>query len=144
MVCLGNICRSPMAEFMLRSAADAADLSGVRIESAGVAAEVDEPATPHTVTVLAELGIDGSNHVARQLTERMLADADLVLVATEALRRRVLNYQNADASKVRLMLGESDLADPWGFSLDTYRSTARQLAPQVDRWVSEIAKRMNG
>jgi protein-tyrosine-phosphatase len=56
----------------------------------------------------------------------------------------VLNYQNADASKVRLMLSDSDLADPWGFSLETYRSTARQLAPQVDRWVSEIATRMNG
>ncbi len=127
-----------MAELMLRSAVDAANLSAVRIESAGVAAEVGESATPNTVTVLAEQGIDGSNHVARQLTEQMLADADLVLVATEAVRRRVLNYRNSDASKVRLMLGEGDLADPWGFSLETYRSTARELQPAVEGWLEEI------
>lgn len=132
-----------MAEFMLRAATDAAHLTGVRIESAGVAAEVDEPATANTLAVLAEHGIDGSNHVARQLTEQMLADADLVLVATDSVRRRVLSYRNADQSKVRLMLGEGDLDDPWGFSLDTYRFTARQLAPQVDGWVSEIKTRMS-
>ena len=132
-----------MAEFMLRAATDAAHLTGVRIESAGVAAEVDEPATAHTLAVLAEHCIDGSNHLARQLTEQMLADADLVLVATDSLRRRVLSYRNADQSKVRLMLGEGDLADPWGFSLDTYRLTARQLAPQVESWVAEIKAGMS-
>ncbi|MEY4078962.1 MAG: hypothetical protein RIS80_731 [Actinomycetota bacterium] len=136
MVCLGNICRSPMAELMLRDAADAAGLSGVHVESAGVSAEVGEPATPHTVTVLEEHGIDGSRHVARQLTELMLANADLVLVATESVRRRVLTYENADEQKVRLMLGDVDLDDPWGMSLETYRSTARQLAPAIDELVA--------
>ena len=138
MVCLGNICRSPMAELMLRDAADAAGLANVRVESAGVAAEVGEPATPHTVTVLAESDIDGSRHVARQLTETMLANADLVLVATESVRRRVLHYENADAAKVRLMLGEVDLEDPWGMSLETYRDTARQLAPAIAALVEEL------
>jgi protein-tyrosine-phosphatase len=90
------------------------------------------------VTVLEEHGIDGSRHVARQLTELMLANADLVLVATESVRRRVLTYENADEQKVRLMLGDVDLDDPWGMSLETYRSTARQLAPAIDELVAEM------
>lgn len=138
MVCLGNICRSPMAEFMLRDAAANAEVSIV-VESAGVSAEVGRPATREARQVLAELGVSGEGHVARMLTEQMLADADLVLVATESLLRRVMQFNNADASKTKLMLGDADLADPWGLSLEDYRDTARQLEPMVNRVIAEAA-----
>ena len=133
-VCLGNICRSPMAEFMLRDAvAGRQSLSGqpIVVHGAGVAAEVDSPATREVREVLAEAGIAGDDHVARQLTDEMLEQADLVLVATEDVRRRVLRYASADASKVQLMLGDQDLSDPWGMPLDDYRETFEQLKPRV-------------
>ncbi len=138
MVCLGNICRSPMAEFMLRDAAANADIS-IEVESAGVSAEVGRPATREARQVLAELGVSGEGHVARMLTEQMLAGADLVLVATESLLGRVMQFNNADASKTKLMLGDADLADPWGLSLENYRDTARQLEPMVNRVIAEAA-----
>ena len=138
MVCLGNICRSPMAEFMLRDAAANADIS-IEGESAGVSAEVGRPATREARQVLAELGVSGEGHVARMLTEQMLAGADLVLVATESLLGRVMQFNNADASKTKLMLGDTDLADPWGLSLENYRDTARQLEPMVNRVIAEAA-----
>ena len=138
MVCLGNICRSPMAEFMLRDAAANADIS-IEGESAGVSAEVGRPATREARQVLAELGVSGEGHVARMLTEQMLAGADLVLVATESLLGRVMQFNNADASKTKLMLGDADLADPWGLSLENYRDTARQLEPMVNRVIAEAA-----
>jgi protein-tyrosine-phosphatase len=73
------------------------------------------------------------------LTEQMLADSDLVLVATESLLRRVMQFDNADASKTKLMLGDTDLADPWGLSLEDYRDTASQLEPMVNRVIAEAA-----
>ncbi len=136
MVCLGNICRSPMAEFMLRHAAASAGVS-IEVASAGVSAEVGRPATREARQVLAEIGVSGEGHVARMLTEQMLAEADLVLVATESLLRRVMQFDNADASKTNLMLGDTDLADPWGLSLEDYRDTARQLEPMVNRVIAQ-------
>ena len=59
-VCLGNICRSPMAEFMLRDAvAGRQSLSGqpIVVHGAGVAAEVGSPATREVRAVLADAGI---------------------------------------------------------------------------------------
>lgn len=135
MVCLGNICRSPMAEFMLRDAAAHAGLA-IEVESAGVSAEVGRPATREARQVLAEIGVNGEGHVARMLTEEMLAEADLVLVATDSLMRRVMQFNNTDASKTKLMLGDTDLADPWGLSLEDYRDTARQLEPMVNRVIA--------
>jgi len=140
MVCLGNICRSPMAEFMLRDAAAQAGLA-IEVESAGVSAEVGRPATFEARAVLAEIGVSGEGHVARVLTEQMLRDADLVLVATESLMRRVMQFDNADADKTKLMLGDADLPDPWGMSLDDYRRTARELQGMVDRVIAEAANK---
>jgi len=140
MVCLGNICRSPMAEFILRDAAANAGLT-IEVESAGVSAEVGRPATREARQVLAELGVSGEGHVARMLTERMLVEADLVLVATESLRRRVMQFDNADASKTNLMLVDADLPDPWGLSLEDYRDTATRLQGMVDRVIAAAAKK---
>ncbi len=140
-VCLGNICRSPMAEFMLRDAvAGRQSLSGqpIVVHGAGVAAEVGSPATREVREVLAEVGIAGDGHIARQLTDEMLEQADLVLVATEDVRRRVLRYASADASKVQLMRGDQDLSDPWGMPLDDYRETFAQLKPRVDALAAAI------
>jgi protein-tyrosine-phosphatase len=68
----------------------------------------------------------------------MLEQADLVLVATEDVRRRVLRYAAADASKVQLMLGDQDLSDPWGMPIDDYRETFEQLKPRVDALAAAI------
>jgi protein-tyrosine-phosphatase len=140
MVCLGNICRSPMAEFMLRDAAANAGVN-IEVESAGVSAEVGRSATREARVVLAEIGVSGEGHVARMLTEQMLADADLVLVATESLMRRVMQFIGADAAKTKLMLVDADLPDPWGLSLEDYRDTARQLEHMVNRVIAEATNR---
>lgn len=76
-VCVGNICRSPMAEHMLRH--KLAHKPGLVIESAGIGALVDKPADETAQAILAEQGIDASAHRARQVTSEMLSRVDLVL-----------------------------------------------------------------
>ncbi len=92
-----------MAEFMLRNAVEGKQsLSGqpIVVHGAGVAAEIGSPATREVRAVLAEAGISGDGHVARQLTDEMLEQADLVLVATEDVRRRVLRRAAAIAERL--------------------------------------------
>ncbi|MDO9379203.1 MAG: hypothetical protein Q7T56_10170 [Nocardioidaceae bacterium] len=86
-VCTGNVCRSPLAELLLRSRLDDAGLSGIRVASAGTDAPVGAEMDPLTQEVAADMGLDGSVHRARMLDRAMLEDADLVLTAARLQRK---------------------------------------------------------
>jgi protein-tyrosine phosphatase len=75
-LCVGNICRSPTAEYLLRRQLAGRD---VEISSAGLGALVGHPVEGHALDLLQEHGIDASPHRARQLDVQMLRDAELVL-----------------------------------------------------------------
>jgi protein-tyrosine phosphatase len=81
-VCLGNICRSPMAEVVLRDEIDRAGLAGqVTVESAGTGDwHVGGPMDPRARTELSRRGYDGSRHIARQINPSWLGDYDLFVV----------------------------------------------------------------
>ncbi len=89
-VCTGNICRSPMAEGLLRAAlgarlaADAPEVS-----SAGTMGLEGSGATPEGIEAASELGVDIHEHVARRLTAPMVAAADLLLCMASDHRVRV-------------------------------------------------------
>jgi protein-tyrosine phosphatase len=82
LVCLGNICRSPMAEVIVRDELDRAGLAGkVTVESAGTGDwHIGGPMDPRARTELSRRGYDGSRHVARQIQSDWLGDYDLFIV----------------------------------------------------------------
>ena len=107
-VCTGNICRSPMAETVLRSIADAAGHGDdLVISSAGTGDwHVGEGADPRTEAALSARGYDGSRHRAKQFGADDFARHDLV-VAFDRGHERVLRSwatNDSDRSKVRLLL----------------------------------------
>lgn len=85
-VCTGNVCRSPATERLLLKNLDRATPWTFALGSSGTAALVGQPIHPLTVHALAELGVDARGHVARNVSEAQLAQADLVLTATRAHR----------------------------------------------------------
>jgi protein-tyrosine phosphatase len=92
-VCTGNICRSALAEHLGRAYLDRelGERAGrIVLSSAGTGAVVGSGVHPDTALVLAGLGGDARSHVARQLTARMVLDADLTLTMTRAHRKAVL------------------------------------------------------
>jgi protein-tyrosine phosphatase len=91
-VCLGNMCRSPMAEGIARDliAGEYPALKGrTGITSAGVAAMEGEPATPEAVRSMRERGIDISLHRSRRATPEIVDSSDLVLVMEDRHRERL-------------------------------------------------------
>jgi protein-tyrosine phosphatase len=79
-VCTGNICRSPIAEAMLRTAfLRRARATVPAVSSAGVIARDGHPATPEAVQAAAEAGVDISTHAARRLRPEQIRDADLIV-----------------------------------------------------------------
>ena len=79
-VCVGNICRSPMAEALLRSVLP----PGCEIASAGIGAMAGNPADSMATDLMHERGLDIEKHVARQLDLDLLRNSDLVLVMERA------------------------------------------------------------
>jgi len=121
-VCLGNICRSPIAEVVMRSLLDDRGLADrVEVSSAGTGDwHIGERADRRTLAVLQRHGYDGSAHRARQFSADSFADCDLVVAMDQAnvstLRQMV---RDEDESKVRLLrefdpdASGTDVPDPY-------------------------------
>jgi protein-tyrosine phosphatase len=147
-VCTANICRSPMAAALLRHRLATAGLAEqVDVQSAGVWARYGDPASRHTLTVLAEQTVPMAEHESQPVTPQLLAQADLVLVMEEEHRRSLFHLAPRQLSKVFLlseMAGKhEDIADPYGSSLDDYRWTSGLLAELIDAGLPNILKRLD-
>jgi protein-tyrosine phosphatase len=123
-VCTGNICRSPFAEAVARSA-------GLEAESAGLDAYDGAGPTDDAVAVARELGYDLSSHRARHLTHELLEGADVVVGMTAA-------HVSVLGERARL-LGDADLDDPYGCGPEAYRRAYARIERDVRKLVSEHA-----
>jgi len=134
-VCTGNICRSPMAEGLLR--ARLAGRAGSLVASAGIAALLGSPADPMALALLAERGVDLSSHRARQLTSPMIEAFDLVLVMEARQVRLVEALSPAARRRVRTIgeRGRFDVPDPYGGDRAAF---ARALA-LIERGLDDLA-----
>jgi protein-tyrosine phosphatase len=125
-VCLGNICRSPMAEVVMQSLVERADLADqVEISSAGTGDwHVGERADPRTVEILAARGYDGSRHRARQFEADWFDRHDLVVALDsrnfDDLRRLAPADRRDDVRLLRSYIDDSassaadmDVPDPY-------------------------------
>ena len=118
MVCLGNICRSPMAEVVLRHRVDGAGLGElVDVDSGGTGSwHLGEAADPRARDALARRGYDGAAHRARQVGAAWFDERDLLLVMDEDNLRtmRRLAPDPAAAQRVVLLRSFDPLADGAG------------------------------
>ena len=88
-VCTGNICRSPLAEYLLRDGVQRWPL--VEVASAGTGALVDRPMTDQTIAIAHGLGIAApEGHRARMLDINHLRDANLVIALTRSHRSEIV------------------------------------------------------
>jgi protein-tyrosine phosphatase len=97
-VCTGNICRSPVAERLLRTGLHQVRPGAFRVESAGTRAMVGEPVQPSSADIIRTYGGTPDGFAARQLTPQILRDTDLVLTMAARHRGEVLQM---DASLLR-------------------------------------------
>ena len=120
-ICHGNICRSPMAEFVMKDLVEKAGLaSQFRIASAATSREeIGNPVYPPARRKLAEHGIGCAGHAARQITVRDYQDYDLLIAMDSANLRNLRRFYGGDpAGKIHMLLeyagrpGE-EVADPW-------------------------------
>lgn len=148
-VCTGNICRSPMAEGMLRDAMSGPLAGIVHVSSAGTHALHGNQASIPAVKVMQTYGIDISGHRARRLNKTMLKDTDLIL----AMERHHLGYIRLmkffSRKKTHLITEYMtdtepfDLPDPMGGPMELYVESARIIQACIRGVHETIEKKLN-
>jgi protein-tyrosine phosphatase len=134
-VCVGNICRSPTAEYLLRERLASRD---VRLGSAGLGALVGHPMDALALQVLAEHGIDGAPHYASQLTPAMLREADLVLGMERSHVDAMVRMAPEARGKIFLLdkwLQGRDIPDPYRQQRPAFDHVYSMIAQGVDSWL---------
>jgi len=127
-VCTGNICRSPMAEGLMRRLLG--DRKDIRVMSAGVNAIRGQPASLHTVDVLRALGIDLTQFRSQPLTDYLVAQATWIFAMTRSHLDTIHLLFPEAADKAFLvcefdpkLAAILDIPDPIGMGLDAYERT---------------------
>lgn len=142
-VCTGNICRSPLAEALLKRALADRGLN-VTVTSAGTGAWDGAPASEGAYLVGLECGLDLSGHRARLLSRELVEQADLILTMARHHRARVDELGGEGRVSV---LGEYarregpdvEVSDPFGGDLEVYRETCAELTALVTAVAERIA-----
>lgn len=152
LVCAGNICRSPMAEVVLRAFLAEAGLTGsVALDSAGTGSwHVDERMNSGARQALARRGYDGSSHRARQFEATWLAKRDIVLAMDlhnlADLRRMADSRRASGTDNVRLFgevggLGErAAIPDPYGGPSEDFDHVLDLLETAAPVLVSQLVQ----
>ena len=119
MVCLGNICRSPLAEGILKAKVDT---NNITVDSAGTSAfHQGELPDPRSISTAKKNGIDITDQRSRPFTQDDFKNFDLIYAMDNSNRTNILNLANSseDKAKVKLILNEinpdsnSDVPDPY-------------------------------
>lgn len=115
MVCLGNICRSPLAEGVMQNLANKHNLDW-QIDSAGTGGwHVGEGPDRRSVSAAHNNGIDISRQICRKFRKSDFDEFDLIFVMDKSNYADVLAMAPNEqaAAKVRLLLGDKEVPDPY-------------------------------
>ena len=146
-VCTGNICRSPMAEGLMRSLVGSR--KDITILSAGVNAPNGSPASVAAVDALRELGISLNGFKSQPVTEDLLHRATHIFTMTRE-HRRILDLLFPEEGKKIRLLAEftpdgADIPDPIGQGIVTYRrcrDVIKSTLDQIIDFVDQSSKTM--
>jgi protein-tyrosine phosphatase len=139
-VCSGNICRSPTAESVMRHIARDRGLD-VEVASAGIGGwHVGEPADVRSAEAARRRGIELAGS-AQQVQRTDFADYDLLVAMDRGHRRDLLAMAGEHRDKVRLLLDEDDVPDPYYGGPGGFEDVLDMITEACERLADEVAAR---
>ena len=135
-VCVGNICRSPMAEALLKQR-----YPHKNIDSAGVGALVGHSADPAALEIMAGQDIDITNHVAKQIDEGLAKKADLIFTMSDSQTKWIEERWPFCRGKT-FKLGhwqDKDIADPYKHEMSAFQTAYQDIVVSLEQWADKIS-----
>lgn len=139
MVCVGNICRSPMAEALLHHKLSHHHID-IKINSAGLGALVNYPADKISQALMLERNIDISNHKGKQITNELITQSDLILVMEKNHINNIHHILPLAKGRVYLLgkWGNFEILDPYKQSRHQFEMALELIEQGVDEWIKKI------
>lgn len=143
-ICTGNICRSAMADALMKKLAKDSN-KDIEVYSCGIFAEDGDMPTFNAVEAIKEYDVDLKLHRATNIRNSKIEDMDIILCATVSHKNNVINmYPNlkdkiftikeyADYDK-----NDLDISDPWGYDIETYRFCASTISKCLNKIIDKI------
>lgn len=144
-VCLGNTCRSPLAEVILKSGLRTAGIEKVNVSSAGTGAFEGSRASSGSTITARRMGLSLARFRSKPLTRLRVRRADLILTMTASQKREIRLRWPEDADKVFTLseysgTGEGDVRDPVGSPLLAYYRCGDRLRADIKRIIPRLRK----
>ncbi len=137
-VCTGNICRSPIAERLLRRS-----LPVKKVDSAGVGALVDKPADDSAMRIADKHGLSLEGHKARQFSASLGRQYQLILVMEQQQLEQVSKVAPEARGKTMLLghwLGGKEIPDPYRKSDEAFDSVYQLIDLACQCWTEKLGK----
>ncbi|MFV8844158.1 protein tyrosine phosphatase [Serratia fonticola] len=138
-VCVGNICRSPIGERMLKDT-----FPSKTINSAGLGAMVGKPADSVASDIANQHGLSLEGHQGQQLTAAMCRAHDLILVMEKGHIDSVCRLAPEVRGKTMLFghwVGQQEIADPYRKSREAFELVYSQLEQSAHKWVYALSQK---
>lgn len=135
-VCVGNICRSPIGEALLQK-----QHPNLIVKSAGLSALVGEGADDKAIQVMDEWNVDMRSHRAQQLTQELMQTFDLVLCMSKDQENWIKKNYSSQRGKV-YRIGHwinENVADPYKLPIEKFYESREVLNKAVESWKDKLA-----
>ena len=135
-VCVGNICRSPMAEALLKQR-----YPNKNINSAGVGALVGHPADPAALEIMNEQQLDITKHLAKQIDESLAKKADIIFTMSDGQTKWIEERWPFCRGKT-FKLGhwkDKDIADPYKHEKSAFQTAYQDIVDSLEQWSEKIS-----
>lgn len=136
-VCAGNICRSPTAEYLLKNKL----ASNITISSAGLTALVGKSAEKTATSIALANNIDMSAHQGRQVNAALIAENDVILVMEERHLTDLLSQYPQARGKTFLLgkwINDTEIPDPYRQSQEAFEHVYQLINKACDAWVKYL------
>ena len=134
-VCIGNICRSPMAEYFLKQ-----QHPDLNIQSAGLSAMVGHAADQKAIHCMNQLRINMDSHIAKQINKDLIKWADLILVMSTNQQKHIEQTWPFAKGKV-FRLGHwkhENVPDPYQHDQAFFDQTCKNIQSYAQDWQAHL------
>ena len=135
-VCVGNICRSPIAEALLKK-----QYPQKHIDSAGLSAVVGNSVDPNSQAVMEPYNIDMSHHVAKQVDEELVMQADIIFTMSDGQTKWIEErwpYCRGKTFKIGHWT-DKDIADPYRHDISLFETARQDIVNSLKAWNNKIS-----
>lgn len=135
-VCTGNICRSALAEYLFNNHTQAQALN-MKANSSGIGAMVGHSADPAIRQLLEQEGISAQGHIAQQINQDLVKQADVILVMEPHHRQAILAQFPEARSKLFLLRHRDQLGiiDPYKKDFAVFEQINEEIKQGIDEWI---------